>query len=247
MNLFLWAPPSTAWGRTFLSSPRWPRPWSSACSTTTAPRPAMSFPKSTPIAGTATWRKWNPEPATGIGCTGLISRRPASAATRPNSCSTRTPRRSTARTVGSSPLRLRPRLGRPAHRQDRLRHVNAQGHGRRPGLRLGLRPCPQDQVGRHRHLRNPRQRPDLDPPGSSQEAAGNLRRCGPSGHDRAFLPAGNHRGGADAGTPFHSRPPSGRAGPHATIGVTTRSPTWRPTTGTHPGPATGSSTSSKPW
>ena len=43
--------------------------------------------------------------------------------------------------------------------------VDAEGHRRRPRLRLGCRPAAADPLGRHHHLRDPRQGTDLDAPG----------------------------------------------------------------------------------
>ena len=41
------------------------------------------------------------------------------------------------------------------------RRRHAEGHRRRPGLRLGRRPAAANPLGRHHHLRDPRQGTDL--------------------------------------------------------------------------------------
>ena len=100
----------------------------------------------------------------------------ASAATRPSCCSTRTPRRSRARSTGTSRC-SRYRFDDPDARQRRRqpRPHDALRRGQ-PVLRLGQRPAAAARVPRDGHLRGARQGPDDDAPRRPRGDPRHLRR-----------------------------------------------------------------------
>ena len=92
------------------------------------------------------------------------------------------------RAGGARPGRHRPRQAE----QPGLRRARAQEPGRRPGFQLAGRPAPLAPVRGHRGVRDPRQGLHHAPPGHPPGTAGDLRRAGPRGRDRAPARPGRH-------------------------------------------------------
>ena len=148
--------------------------------------------------------------------------------------------------LGSGLLRLRLRRPRSAQ-HGRQRPPRVTRRRARPVLRLGQRPPAGDRDARDDHLRGPRQRADLPPPGRSRGAAGHLRRHGPPRRHRTPHRSRHHRHRADAGPPVHPRPPPGRAGAAQLLGLqlgrlpraAQRLLVLAPPAGSDPGPGAG--------
>ncbi|CAA9224272.1 MAG: GH13_11 / GH13 / GH13_13 / GH13_10 / CBM 48 / GH13_37 / GH13_36, partial [uncultured Corynebacteriales bacterium] len=93
----------------------------------------------------------------------------------------------------------------PAQRR-RLGAVPAEGRGGEPLLQLGHRPPAEPPLQRDRHLRGPRQGPDLPEQGHPAGDARDVRRPRAPVDDRPPAEARGHGGRADAGAPVHPRP-----------------------------------------
>ena len=132
--------------------------------------------RSTGSSGTCYLPRVGPGSATATGCTGRTTRQPASAATRRSCCSTPTPRRSRARSTGTS--RCSPTTSTtptPSTTTDSLGHTMLV-RGGQPVLRLGQRPAAAPRVPRDGDLRGPRQGPDDDPPRRTRGDPRHVRR-----------------------------------------------------------------------
>ena len=160
----------------------------------------------------------------------LTTRTTGTAATRRSSCSTRTPRPSTAGRLGRGAVLLPlQRPGRAQRDGQRAAHDDVGRH--QPVLRLAERPATAYAVPRDRHLRSARQGADDPAPRHPRGDPRDVRRDRPPGDDRAPHKPRRHGGRADAGAPVRRRPPGG-PGPARTTGATTRSASSRRTTPT---------------
>ena len=175
-----------------------------------APRRRSACTRWTGSSGTATCPASGRASATGTGCTAATTRRPASAATRPSCCSTRTPRRSRAACDWDPAVFAYP-FGHPDQRNDtdsapyvpRSVVVNpffSWDNDRHPRIPY------HETVIYEAHVRGLTK----TAPGRAGAAARHLPGARPPGGHRAPARARGDRGGTHAGAPVRQRRHPGR-------------------------------------
>ena len=149
--------------------------------------------------------------STAIACTAPMSPSTATASTPTSCCSIPTPSGWRAGLSGAmriSAIAPAAQASRPVVRPARQRARHAQGRrGRRPRISWGTASAGRDPVGRHHHLRGPRQGTDADCARTCRRGLrGTYRRPVVAGDDRASQAARRHRDRTAADPRLSRRP-----------------------------------------